>query len=236
MEKSRIPAQHSQQFSSWKLPDVGAGGHVIAREPEEEIVAKHVTARELEAITQQAHEEGFAQGREEGRQAGHAEGLAAGRAEARHELAGQLASLQQVMAQLLEPTQAQAGEIEQALAHLAVEVAEAVLRREPALAAHDLLPVVRAAVRELPVGARNITVCLNPVELALMRDCAEWPATWQLQSDSRIQMGGCRVQSDNSVVDYTIGLRFRQVAARLLAEHAHSEAPEPGLLMERLDD
>lgn len=237
LEKGRIPAQLSRQFSSWKLPDVGAAG---GREPADEVVARHVTARELEAITQQAHAEGFAQGLEEGRaagrDAGHAEGLAAGREAARAELAAQVQRLRGVMDALLEPTAAQAAAIEQALTQLAVDIAGAVLGREPALAPAALLPVVRAAVRELPVGARNLTVLLNPVELELMRACAEWPAAWQLQADSRIEAGGCRVHSDASVVDYTIGLRFRQVAEKILADHAHGEAPEPGLLMERFDD
>lgn len=241
MEKGRIPAQDSQQYPNWHLPEVGSGHRVAAgRDPADEIVARHLTARDLEAITQQAHEEGFASGREEGHQTGYADGLAsglaAGRAAAKTELTNQVTQLQQVMAALLEPTQTQAVAIEQALSQLAVDIAHAVLRREPALAALDLLPLVRSAVRELPVGSRNITVLLNPVELELMRACNEWPATWQMQADSRIEAGGCRVHSERSVVDYTIGLRFRQVAERILADHAQTDAPEPGLLMESFDE
>lgn len=237
MEKGRIPAQDSQQFPSWSLPEVISGHRVAsAKDPKDEIVARHLTARDLEAITQQAHEEGFAHGREEGQQTGYAEGLAAGRVASKTELAAQLSHLQQVMAALLEPTQNQAAAIEQALSQLACDIAHAVLRREPALAALELLPLVRSAVRELPVGSRNITVLLNPAELELMRACSEWPATWQMQADSRIEAGGCRVHCERSVVDYTIGLRFRQVAERILADQAQTDAPEPGLLMEPFDE
>ncbi|MET0380147.1 MAG: FliH/SctL family protein [Spongiibacteraceae bacterium] len=237
MEKGRIPAQDSQQYPNWQPPEVGSGHRVAAgRDPADEIVARHLTARDLETITQQAHEECFGHGREEGHQAGYADGLAAGRVAAKTELTTQMAQLRQVMTSLLEPTQAQAAAIEQALSQLAVDIAHAVLRREPALAAIDLLPLVRSAVRELPVGSRNICVLLNPAELELMRACAEWPAAWQMQADSRIEAGGCRVHSASSVVDYTIGLRFRQVAERILADHAQTEAPEPGLLMEPFDE
>jgi flagellar assembly protein FliH len=237
MDNGRIPAQDSQQYPNWRLPEVSAGHRVAAgKDPKDEIVARHLTARDLEAITQQAHEEGFAHGREEGHQAGFADGLAAGRAAAKAELTNQIMHLQNVMTTLLEPMREQGAAIEQALSQLAVDIAHAVLRREPALAARDLLPIVRSAVRELPVGARNITVLLNPGELELMRDCAEWPPAWQMQADSRIDAGGCRVHSDSSVVDYTIGLRFRQVAERILAAHAQSDTPEPGLLMERFDE
>jgi flagellar assembly protein FliH len=237
MDNGRIPAQNSQQFPNWSLPEVGSGHRVAAgKDPKDEIVARHLTARDLEAITQQAHEEGFAHGRGEGHQAGFADGLAAGRIAAKAELTQQVLQLQGVMDALMEPTRDQMAAIEQALSQLAVDMAHAVLRREPALPAQDLLPMVRSAVRELPVGSRNISVLLNPAELELMRDCAEWPATWQMQSDSRIETGGCRVHSESSVVDYTIGLRFRQVAERILAAQAQTEAPEPGLLMERFDE
>jgi len=237
MEKSRIPANATQQYPNWHLPEVGSDHHVSAgRDPGDEIVARHLTARDLEAITEQAHTEGFAHGRDEGRAAGYAAGLTEGRQAARAELAQQVAQLQLSMAALLEPTADQAAAIEQSLSQLAVEIAHAVLRREPALSPEQLLPVVRAAVRELPIGSRNITVSLHPEQLELIRECAEWPATWALQADSRIEAGGCRVVSERSVVDYTIGLRFRQVAERLLAEHASVEPPEPGLLTEHFDD
>src|SRR5262245_4998035 len=118
MEKGRIPAQFSQQFPNWTLPDVGGAPGVLAREPADEIVAKHVTARELETITQQAHSEGFTQGLQEGHAAGHdagyAEGLAAGREAAKTELAEQMQRLRQVMDALLEPTATQGAAIEQA--------------------------------------------------------------------------------------------------------------------------
>jgi flagellar assembly protein FliH len=237
MENSRIPADRSQQFANWQLPDVGAENTVRAgRDPGDEIVARHLTARDLESITQQAHEEGFGQGRAEGHEAGYAVGLAEGRKAARAELAQQVGQLRAVMADLLEPIEGQAQAIEQALTQLAVDIAQAVLGREPALPPGQLLPVVRAAVRELPVCSRNITVVLHPQQLALIRECADWPSTWTLQSDPAVEPGGCRVVSEHSVVDYTVGLRFRQVAEKLLAEHAGADQPEPGLLMERFDD
>lgn len=237
MEKSRIPADASQQFANWKLPDVGTENSVRAgRDPGDEIVARHLTARDLEAITQHAHEEGFEHGRQEGRDAGYAAGLAEGRLAARAELKEQVEKLQALMADLLEPIADQAAEIEQAMSQLVVEVAQAVLGREPVLPVAQILPVVRAAVRELPVGSRNITVVLHPDQLALLRDCAEWPAAWALRADAAVEAGGCRVVCEHSVVDYTVGLRFRQVAQKLLAEHNGVEQPEPGLLMERFDD
>lgn len=238
MEKTRIPADQSRDFSNWTLPDVENGAEptaTVARDPGNEVVARALTARQLEEITNQAQREGHAAGLAEGRAAGTAQGLEEGRAAARQELAVQAGQLQKVIAQLLEPIAAQQDEIEQALTQLALDIARAVLDRTPALAAAELLPVVRRAVRELPVGARNITVLLHPQQIELLRDSAEWPASWQLQADSRIDLGGCKVVTEQSIVDYSIELRFRQIAANMLAATANADV-EPGTLLGEDDD
>ena len=242
-EKNRIPASDSRQFPNWHLPEVTAG-HVVEaepgrgnRDPGSEIVARALTARQLEEITAQAQREGHQQGFAEGRAEGVQKGLQEGRAAARAELQQQIAQLQMLMKQLLQPIAEQQDAIEMAMARLSLDVARAVIGREAALPAEQLLPIVRAAVRELPVGERNITVLLHPQQLELIGDGdASWPPTWKLQADSRIDRGGCRVLGEHSLVDYTIELRFRQVAERLLAVHADSAPPEPGSLLDNGDD
>jgi flagellar assembly protein FliH len=239
VEKSRIPADQSRDFASWSLPDVEAGQSprkaATERDPGNQIVARSLTARQLEEITVQAQREGHNQGLREGRAQGHAQGLEEGRAAARQELVKQVEQLKSVAAQMLEPIAAQQDDIEVALTQLALDVARAVIDQTPALSSADLLPIVRQAVRELPVGARNITVLLHPQQLELMRDCAEWPSNWQMQADGRVDLGGCKVQTEQSLVDFSVELRFRQVAAALLAAPA-SEAIEAGTLLSDDDD
>ncbi len=238
MEKTRIPADQSRDFSNWTLPDVENGATdaaPVARDPGNEVVARALTARQLEEITNQAQREGHAHGVTEGRAAGLAQGLEEGRATARQELAVQAGQLQQVIAQLLEPIAAQQDEIEQALTQLALDIARAVLDRTPVLPAAEVLPIVRRAVRELPVGARNITVLLHPQQVELLRESTEWPAAWELQADSRIDLGGCKVVTEQSLVDYSVELRFRQIAAKMLASTANA-AVEPGTLLDEDDD
>ncbi|HSB94804.1 MAG TPA: FliH/SctL family protein, partial [Spongiibacteraceae bacterium] len=76
---------------------------------------------------------------------------------------------------------------------------------------------------------------VHPQQLELLRDCAEWPSSWQLQADSRVELGGCKVLTEQSLVDFSVELRFRQVAATLLAAAA-SEPIEPGTLLGEDDD
>jgi flagellar assembly protein FliH len=164
-----------------------------------------------------------------------AQGLEEGRAAARQELAVQAGQLQSVIAQLLEPIAAQQEEIEQALTQLALDIARAVLDRTPVFSAAEILPLARRAVRELPAGARNISVLLHPQQVELLRESTEWPAAWKLQADSRVDLGGCKVVTEQSLVDYSVELRFRQIAAQLLAPAANVHI-EPGTLLGDDDD
>lgn len=235
-----IPAERGRGFSNWQLPDIGSGEPVETAFGRVGQSSRSVTARELEEITNAAYREGFDQGygdgHREGLAAGREAGLAEGRAQARAELDPQLARLQQVMAQLLEPIATQHADIETALTRLALDIGRAVLAREPALPPEQLVPVVRTALQQLPVGERNFSVVLHPEQAALVQDWPQWPKHWRIESDARVEPGGCRVVAEHSLVDYTVGLRFRQVAEQLLAAHASSEPPEPGLLLDRTDD
>lgn len=241
-KNNRIPAGSGSQFTHWALPEVSDGTVVeaVARRTGGDPAAQPqmVTAGELEALSQEAwqegHTQGYAAGHAEGSTAGHAEGLAAGRAAAKSELARQLADMKKVMAALLDPIASQQDALEGAMVRLTLDTARAVLDREPAAAAADLLPVVREAIRQLPIGERNFTVFLHPDQHARVRDDAEWPASWRIEADRALACGGCRIESEHGLVDYSVGLRFRQVAARLLAEG--DEVPEPGRLLEAEDD
>lgn len=236
MEKTRIPAEQSGEFANWTLPEVATGKPVAQRDEGNRVVARALTARQLEDITTRAHREGFAHGVREGRAAGFTQGQEEGRKAAREELKQHVAQLQSVMKQLLAPIAEQSAAIETAMTQLSLDIARAVLAREPALEAEALIPIVRRALRELPIGERNITVLLHPQQIERVRDCAEWPTTWRLQADSRVDAGGCKVITDHSLVDYSVEMRFRQIAAQLLAENADGDAPEPGMLLGDDDD
>lgn len=236
MEKSRIPADESQSFANWALPEVDNGKPVTQRDEGNRVVARALTARQLEEITTRAHREGFAHGVREGRAAGFEKGQAEGRAAAREELKQQIVQLQNIMKQLLDPIAQQNAAIETAMTQLSLDIARTVLAREPAIEVEALIPLVRRAIRELPVGDRNITVLLHPQQIERVRDCAEWPASWRLQPDSRVDAGGCKIITDHSLVDYSIEMRFRQIAAQLLAERDDGDAPEPGMLLGDDDD
>jgi flagellar assembly protein FliH len=230
VEKTRIPAVDTGTFENWTLPEVVTGKHT-EHDAGNRVVARSLTARQLEEITAQAHREGFAHGVREGR----ASGFTQGQAEGRVAVTQQLTQLENIMKQLLEPIAEQSAAIETALTQLSLDIARAVLDREPALAPETIIPIVRRAIRELPVGERNLTVLLHPKQIECVRDCAEWPASWRLQADNRIDIGGCKVLTEHSLVDFSVELRFRQIAAQMLTAQESAEAPEPGMLLSDSD-
>lgn len=242
MEKTRIPAAQTGEFANWALPDVEKGQVVetgiaqSSNNPRDRVVARGLTAGQLEEMTAQAQREGFVQGVKEGRTAGFAKGQEEGRAAAGVELAKQVAELRGVMQQLLDPLAQQSAAIETAMTQLSLDIARAVLHCEPSLPMEKLLPLVRRAVRELPVGERNLTVVLHPQQLELVRGHADWPPNWHLQGDSRLDRGGCKVITEHSLVDYSVELRFRQIAAQMLVENGDAEPVEPGTLLDEDDD
>ncbi|HUH38478.1 MAG TPA: FliH/SctL family protein [Spongiibacteraceae bacterium] len=228
-DSNRIPAGKSHAYNAWHLPAV-EDGVVVAVERRErggnpqrdEVVYTSITAGHLESITRQ----GFEEGRREGYKTGFAEGRAAGFAQGereglqagRQQIQQQLAVLAGVMRDLLEPLAAQRDATEQALVELAGALALTLFHRELEPAATGLAALVREAVAALPAGARELCVYLHPDDRALLQDSGQFPDHWRLLSDPGQSRGGCRVETDHSVVDNTPEQRLARVLQRLFSD------------------
>lgn len=230
---NRIPAADSTGFDSWRLPEVAAGHIVPAaseavrreRAREAELVHRSLTARELESITLQARDEGYADGHAAGTARGHEEGYAAGleegRAAGRAQIERETARLKGLQKSLLSPIEEQREALDRALHALAVALASAIIEREPGTHPDVLGSLVRRAVAALPQGADNIQVHLHPDDLTLLQAEGLNEPAWQLLPDPAMTPGGCRVSTRHSLVDFTRETRLRQ-----LLESLQSSLPE----------
>ncbi|WP_028455144.1 FliH/SctL family protein [Chitinilyticum litopenaei] len=154
------------------------------------------TAEEIEAIQQQAHDEGY--------QAG----LAAGRAQA----ADELARLQQLCSRHAEWLSAAEAELAEETLDLALTIARQVvrdtLRADPVV----LLAGVREVLASLPAVRAPARMQLNPADLVLLRDdlLLELPEdTWRLVPDPSLPPGGCRIETPASSVDISLSRRWQ---------------------------
>lgn len=228
-----IRARDIAGFDVWALPSfdpvVAEPEPETALEPEPEVEevpleeVQPLTLEELESIRQEAYNEGFATGEREGF---HSTQLKV-RQEAEVALAAKLATLEQVMAQLLEPIAEQDAQIERMLIILVEHVTRTVIQRELKTDSSQVGQVLRDALKLLPMGAANIRILVNPQDFEQAKALRErHEETWRIVEDDTLQPGGCRVESEHSRIDASIETRISQAVVKLF-DQMHEQARHP---------
>jgi len=209
---SKVISPQPQDYERWELPDVGRGAaHGGNARP------SLMTAKEIERIHAQAHEEGFSLGRREG--------LEKGRAMAEE----QLARLKNICDQLHAPLQALDHQVVEELTGLAVVIAQHIIRREIKADPGQIVATIEQAVSELPVASRGVRLHLNPDDSVLVKELLAEKidsAGWEIVDDPLLSRGGCKVATETSRIDASIERRLMQVVTELLGgereeDHAH---------------
>lgn len=254
-DSRRIPKEQLTAYERWELPLLDASGNEVAREEEREV--KPLTASDIDEIRQAAREDGFREGRDagyqegfaEGQEKGHQEGLEAGlaegrekgeqqgREESRQDVDAKLERLEQVMGELLQPISRHEDELEAALVNLTTELARAVVYRDLATDSSQIQAVVRRAIEALPSTTDNVRIHVHPDDAALITDVAtRLDAPSSIVEDPAIMPGGCKVETRNSLVDFTVEKRFQKAVRGMFdkqseldsAVGAESEGGEAG--------
>jgi flagellar assembly protein FliH len=178
--------------------------------PIEEI--QPITLEELEAIRQDAYNEGFATGEKDGFHAGQLRA----RQEAETQLKARLERLEQLMAQLMEPIADQDQQLEEALVGVVSHVCREVIQRELGSDSTQLGDILRAALRLLPLGAQNLRIHINPQDFELVKALRErHEEQWRILEDETLLPGGCRVETEHSLIDASVETRLSQALAQL---------------------
>jgi flagellar assembly protein FliH len=163
------------------------------------------------------------EGADAGFLAGHAQGLAEGRAEAAEEAAAERAALlharvaaEQLVAELsaaVEEARRQRAVavdgIATELAEAALDLATAVLGREPQTPADALARALALAPAKATATAR-----LHPEDLAML-DPADHPSV-VLQPDAEVERGGCVLDLPDATIDAQLGPALERARAALL--------------------
>jgi len=169
--------------------------------------AKHqsntlATVAELEGIRQQAHDEGYAQGRD----AGYAAGIQQARTEA-----AQIHTLLNSLQDALNQTDEQ---LAQSLLDLSLEIAHKmtgeILQAKPEV----ILKIVSEAISGLPHFNQNAHLILHPDDAELVRKQMGEQLShtgWKIFTDTQVGRGGCRVETAHSQVDATTEIRWKRI-------------------------
>lgn len=245
---NRIPAEAVEQVTTWVLPPVSDNGRVLssaekeARERRERLLRREqekietveipveeqpvqmgMTAEEMQAIFDAAEKDGFEQGHKEGYTKGNTEGYEAGRQQGLMEMRAQLVAEQQRFQKLanalLNPIDAQDDDLEHLLLDVICTLTQSVVQREVQTDSSQILELVRNAVDALPVGSKNIRVCLNPDDLATIETyAAEQQLEWKFLGDVELLPGGCRIETPESRVDFSVSSRLKTVLEQFVTK------------------
>src|SRR5512146_538884 len=195
-----IPKEQLTAFERWELASFDT--QVVNKHAEVEQAAALPTVAELENIRQQAHNEGYAQGRE----AGYAEGLQ----QARNEAAQMQTLLQNLQTALNEVDE----QVAQSLLDLSLEVARQMVRETLHTKPEVILKIVSDAISGLPHFNQNAHLILHPDDAALVREHMGDQlahAGWKIFTDAKIERGGCRVETAHSHIDGTTEARWKRI-------------------------
>lgn len=196
--------------------DKKSGTEIIEEVPAAKI--KPLTAEQLQQIATQAEEEGRERGYQEGVQKGYAEGekkgLMKGEQKAYSEIKAGLEEqkkrFQQIADALLDPLATQDNRLENIVLDMAVHLAKHLLNRELTDDPSSLFHLVERAIGTLPAGAKNIRIFLHPDDVELAHEAfAHLGRNWTFYADAKMSRGGVRLETDQSLVDYSVEQRLR---------------------------
>lgn len=201
----------------WEMASFGADPQAVTNA--DYAAVNLPTIEQISAIEDQARQEGYG--------IGHAEGRAAGLAEGRQEAALEAARLRS-LADTFSTEIGRADEIiSQHVLDLSLDLARALLKSALAIRPELVIPIVREAVRYLPVLHQPALLYLNPDDAVLVKDRIGDELTkmgWQLTDDAQLERGSCRVDTANNQIDASLPTRWQRLAAALGKDSAWLDA------------
>lgn len=230
---------------AWLPPLIDKAGHLVQAQAREERrpAAPRTQEQQLAAGFAEGlakgRLEGVAEGRREGLQQGQQEGLEKGMQQglqqAQKQVDARMVEVDAVLKSLTHAMNDQDYVLEQALLNVVVAVARSVVGRELQIDTSHILNVVREALAALPPSRDNVRIFVNSADVALLREAQERAGdAWRVLPDDSVAKGGCRVETEQSLVDYTVERRFAAMVEQMLSgelgngkQESVEAAPEP---------
>ena len=243
-QRNRIPSGDLTAYERWELPLLDSEGMRKASVEDEQGEVKPLTAEDLEAIHNQAVEEGcregfevgkkegMDQGAREGYRVGYDEGLAAGREagerqgldearqrieEQQQRIEEQQQRLETLMASLLKPIEQEREATEAALMNLVTALSRAVIHRELRTDSSQISDVLRRALAMLPESDSTLRIRLHPDDADSASDAVRAiEGRASVIPDEQVLPGGCIVENSQSLVDFTVEKRYQKTVQQML--------------------
>jgi flagellar assembly protein FliH len=252
-----IKATQQDDLDVWSLPNVettstneqvsptnafGKKANWQYEPPEEEFIAPEpLTADEIEAIRQAAHEEGFNQGKEEGFTKGYeegkaqgitegsAQGLEEGKEEGLSQGKEAIDSLSEnwksLIEQLNKPLASVEKNVEDQLLNLVVQLTEAVVLQEAKTNPDILIAAIATGIKALPSNEANTQIHLHPDDIKHVEqqfgEAHIRESGWRLLPAPHLTPGSCQIENSTSNIDLQMKSRLKQVLESFLQDALH---------------
>ncbi len=178
------------------------------------------TVEELAQLRAAAREEGYREGYDEAYKKGYAKGELEARVLLEKELNEKRDAFNRLLGALARPLDTMDADAEQALVQLAVSIAKLLIRRELHTDPGQVVAVMREAISLLPHTRQTVRIAMHPDDAKLVRELFVRDganANWQVIDDPTQTRGGCKVSTDDSVVDATLESRIAAIVAHVFA-------------------
>ena len=199
-----IPKEQLSAYQRWELASLqdDAAAAVAAASTERTAEVQAQVQAGVDAARAEAHDEGYA--------AGYAAGMAAA-ADAQQKL-------RSLLAHLADRADERRQHLLDEVLDLALVLGRQIVGEALAVRRELVLPVVSAALKQLPQANQRVQVLLNPSDVDLVGAflaSEQFPPTIQLVADATVAPGGCRVETEQMEVDATVPSRWRRLLANL---------------------
>ncbi len=227
--KSTAAAKEIRPLRSFSMTDIEVEAASLLEGAKARATAIVERARTEAADTRR---EGYELGYAEGTQAGHAEGHAAGMIEGRDKAYAESQEKVTDLATQLDATLRTFNADREALAaraggevpHLAVAIAERIVKRAGSFDPNVCVANATAALR-LVMRAHDVKLNVNPADFNLVKSLLpqlnhKWPALTHIElvEDSNVTRGGCRVYTEGGLIDADLQTQLDRIAADLIPE------------------
>lgn len=179
---------------------------------------------------QQGLEEGRQKGEQEGRQQGFATGEAEGLAQGQQQIQQACEQLTRVNQHLQANVVERDQQLPDVLAGMISNLTEQLLGHELSVSQSAISGFLQDALREIPAGEKNIQVYLSASDLTHLDKSGFDTEVLHFHSDPALQPGECRLQSSQTLVEYSVSdalsQQLEQFIPRLLKASSNSLVPD----------
>jgi flagellar assembly protein FliH len=89
------------------------------------------------------------------------------------------------------------------------------------------MTLIREVIGALPPSRDNLTIRLHPADKTLADQAvSEGGEHWRVIADETLEQGGCKIETDQSLVDFSLPVRIKETLDQLY--EAKAVAPKPG--------